>query len=135
MIPTTSTRKGNLATKELGLTQTNADVSLRMSQAPERQSSLGTQSRTQTEAEGQTQQEIQTRPEAPKVLRTQDEPGVQTKSWTQAEPEIGNESAVRDGIITQVRLATEIKPQVDAVEPRPEAEITTGNTTSDIVEQ
>ncbi|XP_014636380.1 PREDICTED: uncharacterized protein LOC106800496 [Ceratotherium simum simum] len=132
MIPITRTRIGNIATVELGLSETNVGVSPWMSQVPERQLNSVAQSRTQREAGTQTEPETQTGPETQKALAAQPEPETQAESRTQTEPEIGNESVIRDGLITQARLATEIEP-VDTVKPRPEAEITTGNETSDML--
>ncbi|XP_019297094.2 transmembrane protein 202-like isoform X1 [Panthera pardus] len=115
VIPITRTRIGNMARVDRGLTETNVGVSKWMNQAPERQSGSVAQSSVYTEKGTQTKTVTQ------KVLGSQVEPEVQAESGTHTEPEIGNESAIKDGLIT-TRLATEIEP-IDTVEPRPEAEI------------
>ncbi|XP_042797417.1 uncharacterized protein LOC122221828 isoform X3 [Panthera leo] len=115
VIPITRTRIGNTARVDRGLTETNVGVSKWMNQAPERQSGSVAQSSVYTEKGTQTKTVTQ------KVLGSQVEPEVQAESGTHTEPEIGNESAIKDGLIT-TRLATEIEP-IDTVEPRPEAEI------------
>ncbi|XP_078304982.1 uncharacterized protein LOC132677088 isoform X1 [Panthera onca] len=115
VIPITRTRIGNTARVDWGLTETNVGVSKWMNQAPERQSGSVAQSSIYTEKGTQTKTVTQ------KVLGSQVEPEVQAESGTHTEPEIGNESAIKDGLIT-TRLATEIEP-IDTVEPRPEAEI------------
>uniref|UniRef100_A0A9L0T7V8 Transmembrane protein 202 n=1 Tax=Equus caballus TaxID=9796 RepID=A0A9L0T7V8_HORSE len=131
VIPITRTRIRNIATVELGLSETNVGISPWMNQAQERQSNSVPRSRTQTEAGTQTELETQTGPETRKVLGARPEPEAQAESRTQTEPEIGYESVTREGLITQARLATEIEP-ADTVKLRPETEKTIGNETSDM---
>nr|XP_014705199.2 transmembrane protein 202-like isoform X1 [Equus asinus] len=131
VIPITRTRIRNIATVELGLSETNVGISPWMNQAQERQSNSVPRSRTQTEAGTQTELETQTGPETQKVLGARSEPEAQAESRTRKEPEIGYESVTREGLITQARLATEIEP-ADTVKLRPETEKTIGNETSDM---